>query len=209
MPNAVRERHKHWQLLDLLSQYPSLRIAPSGGTELILCGSLRFHVIGNDRRCARLSSSQSSFRRGHDVDYTRIQELTKKHEAEVAPLYARHSEINGIRKRASRAREELRETCADRELLAEYASVQEELNAAEHERATIAEEITKRERWIRQDEEKAETTPYDSERRRYQDRVETHREILVNWKAKLEPVDRSVDALQHRMANLETLLLEP
>lgn len=50
MPNAVRERHKHWQLLGLLSQYPSLRIAPSGGTDLTLCGSLRFHVIGNDRR---------------------------------------------------------------------------------------------------------------------------------------------------------------
>lgn len=138
-----------------------------------------------------------------------FQELSKKHEAEVAPLYARRSEINGIRKRAGRSREELRETCADRELLAEHASVQEELNAAEHERATIAEEITSRELLIRQDEEKTETTPYDSECRRYQDRVETHRELLANWQAKLEPVDRNVAGLQQRVAELELMLLEP
>lgn len=134
---------------------------------------------------------------------------TKKHEEQTSPLYLRRTEINAIRKQAARARDELRDTCADRELLTEYESVQEELNAVEHERATIADEITNRERWIRQDQDKAEATAHDSERRRYEARAETHREVLADWQAKLEPVDRVVAGLQDRMSSLEEMLLEP
>lgn len=43
--------------------------------------------------------------------------LSEKHKAEMSPLYARRFEISQIRKRSDRAREELRDTCEDRELL--------------------------------------------------------------------------------------------
>ena len=99
---------------------------------------------------------------------------------------------------------ELRSSCEDRELIAEFEAVQEELNATEHDRANLVEEITKHERWIRNDQEKADLTLHDSERHRYHAQVEADKETLANLRAKLDPVDRTIKPLPRPHGKLGT-----
>lgn len=127
----------------------------------------------------------------------------------MSPLYIRRTEINTIRKRALQARMKLRNTCEDRELVAEYDAVVEELSAADHTRASLAEEMDKREGWMRQDKEKAKATPFKNEANRYAEQVATHEAILADLRAKYEPDENTVNALQERLAEIEDRLLEP
>ncbi|MEZ6087817.1 MAG: hypothetical protein R3C05_07310 [Pirellulaceae bacterium] len=62
---------------------------------------------------------------------------------------------------------DLRQTYEDRELVNEYDEVIAQLNEAQHERARLDEEITKRRSWISQDQEKAKATPFRQEANRY------------------------------------------
>jgi uncharacterized protein YukE len=135
--------------------------------------------------------------------------LTVKHDEQMSPLYIRRNEIAAIRKRANQARSDLRETCEDRELVAAYESVTEDLNEAQHERAGLDEEIARRESWVRQDTEKAEVAPFVQEQKRYKAQAEEHQRILTDLKAKLEPVVQSVYALEERLSSIEDQLLEP
>ncbi len=135
--------------------------------------------------------------------------MTAKHEEEMSPLYIRRNEINAIRKRATQARMELRNTCEDRELVAEYDAVVEELSAADHTRASLGEEMDKRESWMRQDQEKAKATPFRQEADRYTSQAEEHEAILANLQAKFEPADDAVNAIQERLSEIEDRLLEP
>ncbi|CAD76212.1 hypothetical protein RB9349 [Rhodopirellula baltica SH 1] len=134
--------------------------------------------------------------------------MTAKHESEMSQLYIRRNEINAIRKRASPARMELRNTREDRELVAEYDSVVDELSAADHTRASLAEEMDKREGWMRQDQEKAEATPFKNEANRSTEQAKTHEAILTDLRAKFEPADAAVNALQERLSEIEDRLLE-
>jgi len=59
-------------------------------------------------------------------------------------------EINGTRKRANQTRRDLRAPCEDRKIVADYEAITEQLNAAEHNRATSSEEIGRSENWKRQ-----------------------------------------------------------
>ncbi|TWT71519.1 hypothetical protein [Crateriforma conspicua] len=135
--------------------------------------------------------------------------MTAKHEEQTTPLYIRRNEINGIRKRANQARQDLRNTCEDREIVADYEAITEQLNAAEHNRATLSEEIGRRENWKRQDEEKAEATAFDHERKRYTNQAKEHARVLADLHAKLEPADVEVACLQERLSQLEEQMLEP
>ncbi|QDT07715.1 hypothetical protein K227x_61430 [Rubripirellula lacrimiformis] len=135
--------------------------------------------------------------------------MTAKHEEETSPLYIRRNEIKAIRKRAAQARSELRDSCEDRELVAAYESVLEDLHEAQHERAGKDEEITKRESWIRQDKEKAEVTPFDQERKRYRSQVKEHKRILADLQANAKPTQDAVHVLQERLEVIEDQLLEP
>lgn len=118
-------------------------------------------------------------------------------------------EIAAIRKRANQARMDLRQTCEDRELVAEYDEVIEQLNEAQHELARLDEEITKRKSWASQDREKAKATPFRQEASRYTSQVEEHERIQADLEAKFEPAQNAVNALQERLAEIEDRLLEP
>lgn len=50
MSESVDDRHKRWQLAELLRQYPALRITPLGSEDLVLAGRLPFHVTGPEGR---------------------------------------------------------------------------------------------------------------------------------------------------------------
>ena len=50
MSDQARQRHDRWHLAAVLHQYATLRIMPSGGDDLLLSGSVPFHVIGPDRK---------------------------------------------------------------------------------------------------------------------------------------------------------------
>ncbi|GAA4446073.1 hypothetical protein [Novipirellula rosea] len=135
--------------------------------------------------------------------------MTAKHEEEMSPLYIRRNEIKAIRKRATQARSELRDSCEDRELIAEYDSVLEYLHEAQQELACLDEEITKRESWIRQDKEKAEVTLFDQERKRYRSQVEEHERILADLNSKRKPLDEAVGEFEKKLSAIESRLLEP
>lgn len=107
------------------------------------------------------------------------------------------------------ARFELRESCEDREPVAECDSVVEDINAAEHERASLAEEIGKRESWIRQDKEQAEVTLFRQEAHRYETQVEEHERILADLRVKFDPAEIAVTALQERLSEIEHRLVDP
>lgn len=104
---------------------------------------------------------------------------------------------------------DLRQTCEDRELVAEYDEVIEQLNEAQHELTRLDEEITKRKSWASQDKEKAKATPFRQEASRYTSQVEEHERILADLKAKFEPAENTVNMLQQRLAEVEDRLLEP
>jgi chromosome segregation ATPase len=135
--------------------------------------------------------------------------LSEKHKAEMSPLYARRFEISQIRKRSDRAREELRDTCEDRELLEEYEAVQSELSAADVERGRIQKEIGQLRVWADGDKHEASVTAFHSEATRYEQQAETYQERITEFEAKFEPLDRTVAELTDRMASLEQRLLEP
>ncbi|QDV58708.1 hypothetical protein [Rosistilla oblonga] len=135
--------------------------------------------------------------------------MTAKHEEQTSPLYIRRNEIKAIRKRATQARSELRDSCEDRELVSAYESVLEDLHEAQHERAGIDEEITKRESWIRQDKEKAEVTHVVQEQRRYRSQAKEHERILADLKATREPVTQTVGQLGSQLSMIENQLLVP
>jgi len=134
---------------------------------------------------------------------------TAKHEEAMSPLFIRRNEIAAIRKRANQARMDLRQTCEDRELVAEYDEVIEQLNEAQHDLARLDEEITKRKSWVSQDKEKAKATPFRQEASRYTSQVEEHERILADQKVKFEPAENVVKALQERLSSIENQLLEP
>lgn len=134
---------------------------------------------------------------------------TAKHEEAMSPLFIRRNEIAAIRKRANQARMDLRQTCEDRELVAEYDEVIEQLNEAQHDLARLDEEITKRKSWASQDREKAKATPFRQEASRYTSQVEEHERIRADLEAKFEPAENAVNALQERLAEIEDRLLEP
>jgi hypothetical protein len=48
MIEAALSRHDRWRLSALLRQYPTLRIEPSRGDELVLAGKMPFHATGPD-----------------------------------------------------------------------------------------------------------------------------------------------------------------
>jgi heme oxygenase len=100
-----------------------------------------------------------------------------------------------------------------RELVAAYESVLEALNEAlheaQHKRAGPDEEIMRRESWIRQDREKAGATPFRHEAERYQSQADEHHRILTNLRAKMEPVEQSVNVFEDRLSAIEDQLLEP
>lgn len=91
---------------------------------------------------------------------------------------------------------DLRQTCEDRELVAEHDEVIEQINEAEHEVARLDEEITKRKSWASQDREKAKATPFREEASRYASQVEEHERILADLKARFEHSNNTVKALQ-------------
>lgn len=104
---------------------------------------------------------------------------------------------------------DLRQTCEDRELVAAYDEVIEQLNEAQHELARLDEEITKRNSWASQDREKAKATPFRQEASRYPSQVEEHERILADLRTKFEPAEIAVNALQERLEEIEDRLLEP
>lgn len=134
---------------------------------------------------------------------------TAKHEESMSPLFIRRNEIAAVRKRANQARMDLRQTCEDRELVAEYDEGIEQLNEAQHDLARLDEEITKRKSWASQDKEKAAATPFVQERKRYSSRVEEHERILVDLQTKADPAGDTVLTLRERLAGIEDRLLEP
>ncbi|QDT05331.1 hypothetical protein K227x_37310 [Rubripirellula lacrimiformis] len=158
---------------------------------------------------APLESEATKLAKQIDAAEQTLEALTAKHESEMSPLYIRRTEINTIRKRASQARMELRNTCEDRELVVEYDSVVEELSAADHARASLAEEMDKRESWARQDREKGKATPFKNEANRYKEQAEAHEAILADLRAKYEPAEYTVNALQERLSEIEDRLLDP
>jgi chromosome segregation ATPase len=131
----------------------------------------------------------------------KFEALSEKHKAEMSPLYARRFEISQIRKRSDRAREELRDTCEDRELLEEYEAVQSELNAADVERGRIQKEIGQLRVWADGDKHEATVTAFHSEATRYEQQAETYQERIAEFEAKLDPLDRSIAELTDRMAS--------
>lgn len=138
-----------------------------------------------------------------------IEELQRKHDEKVSPLYSRRSEINAIRKRAKQAERDLRDSCEDRELVAEYESAVEQLNEAQHELSALEDRIRERESWLRQDTEKAEVSHFVQEQRRYRSQVSEHERILADLQAKMEPIKNSVHDLQERLSATEDQLLKP
>ena len=50
VPNSSRERYCRWQLEELLSRHPGLRIVPSGGDTLTLRGDIGFRLQGPRHR---------------------------------------------------------------------------------------------------------------------------------------------------------------
>ena len=117
--------------------------------------------------------------------------------------------IAAIRKRANQARMDLRQTCEDRELVAEYDEVIEQLSEAQHEVARLDEEITKRKSWASQDREKAKATPFRQEASRYTSQVEEHERIRADLEAKFEPAENVVRALQEQVSSIENQMLQP
>ncbi len=134
---------------------------------------------------------------------------TAKHEEAMSPLFIRRNEIAAIRKRANQARMDLRQTCEDRELVAEYDEVIEQLSEAQHELARLDEEITKRKSWASQDREKAKATPFRQEASRYTLQVEEHERILADLQAKFEPAETAVNAPHERLSVIEDRAMEP
>lgn len=135
--------------------------------------------------------------------------MSRKHEEQTTPLYIRRNEINAIRKRSNQARQELRTSCDDRELVADYEAVVEALHEAQHHRGHLADEISKRKSWQRQDTEKADATLFDHERKRYRTQAKEHATILADLQAKLEPADAEVVNIEERLSQIEEQLLEP
>ncbi len=131
---------------------------------------------------------------------------TAKHEEAMSPLFIRRNEIAAIRKRANQARMDLRQTCEDRELVAEAV---EQLNEAQHELARLDDEINKRKSWASQDREKAKATPFRQEASRYTSQVEEHERILADLQVKFDHAEKVVNTLQIRLSEIEDRLLEP
>lgn len=135
--------------------------------------------------------------------------MQEKHEEQTTPLYIRRNEIKAIRKRANQARSNLRDSCEDRELVAEYESALEDLHEASHELAALDDRIRERESWLRQDVEKAEVSHFVQEQRRYKSQAEEHERILADLRMKVKPVRKTLQAAEKRLSTIEELLLMP
>jgi chromosome segregation ATPase len=132
-----------------------------------------------------------------------------KHEQQTTPLYIRQSEIAAIRKRSSAARADLRQSCEDRELIAEYDAVIDGLGEAQRHRSQLDDEIRRQESWQRQNQEKADATEFDHERNRYRAQAQEHATTLASLRDKLEPADIEVANLEEQLSQIEERLLEP
>ena len=82
--DLVQERHTRWRLAELLRQYPMLRIVPSESDELILKGTLPFHVVGPD---GRVIADQYDVEISVPPDFPRMLALARETAERIPPNY--------------------------------------------------------------------------------------------------------------------------
>jgi DNA anti-recombination protein RmuC len=77
-----------------------------------------------------------------------LEAIIETHRQKMSPLYARRFDLNQIRKIAQQAQDDFRSSCDDREILARFESVNEELTELTNEQGKIQADIKQMKIWM-------------------------------------------------------------
>jgi predicted nucleic acid-binding Zn-ribbon protein len=138
-----------------------------------------------------------------------LERITERHKEKMSPIYARRFEISQIRKLADQARDDLRATCEDRELVAEYEELQPKIDGLRRQCGEIEREIHQREVWRDGDLREGGISPFDSEKSRYSERAREHQQRIDDLERGLSPLRQELEALDSQMEELELQFLIP
>lgn len=158
---------------------------------------------------APLESESLSLKKQIADGEAELEQITARLEEKLAPLYVRRLEINKTREQASEARRELRSSCEDAELVERYETIEPQLSEVEHRKAMIERDIEQHRTWLDGDEHEASITQFATERKRYLERVESHKQRIANLESQLKPLQQQFASLSQQLATLEQQFLEP
>jgi len=134
-----------------------------------------------------------------------LETITETHRQKMSPLYSRRFEINQVRKLASQAKDDLRSTCEDRELLVKFAALNEELIEFTNERAKLQTDITQMQIWKESDIHESAKTPSSTEVNRYNERVQDYGTSIERMEEKIPALDARIDELNKQLNQLKLL----
>jgi len=138
-----------------------------------------------------------------------LEAIIETHREKMSPLYSRRFDLNQIRKQAQQSQEELRATCEDREVLARYEAVNEDLTELTNERGKLQTDINQMRIWKESDMHESTRTQFRSEVKRYIERTQDYAARMESMQEKLPALDARIDELSKQLNQLELELLEP
>lgn len=138
-----------------------------------------------------------------------LEAITETHREKMSPLYARRFELNQIRKVAQQSQDDLRATCEDRELLARFNAVNDELTELTNERGRLQTDIKQMQIWMEGDRHESKITAFASEAMRFTERADDYEAKIARVEEKLPALTARIDELNKQLNQLELELLEP
>ena len=117
-------------------------------------------------------------------------------------------ELNQIRKIAQQAQYDLRSCCEDREILARFESVNEELTELTNEQGKIQADIKQMKIWMDGDRHESKVTAFASEAMRFTERADDYEAKIARLHEKLPALNARIDELSRQMNQIEIELLE-
>lgn len=104
----------------------------------------------------------------------------------------------------------MRATCEDRELLARFNVVNDELTELTNERGRLQTDIKQMQIWMEGDRHESKITAFASEAMRFTERSDDYEaKIARRLEEKLPPLTARIDELNKQLNQLELELLEP
>ena len=138
-----------------------------------------------------------------------LEAIIETHRQKMSPLYARRFDLNQIRKIAQQAQDDLRSSCEDREILARFETVNEELTELTNEQGKLHADIKQMKIWMDGDRHESKITAFASESMRFTERADDYETKISRLEEKLPALSLRIDELSKQMNETELLLLEP
>ena len=138
-----------------------------------------------------------------------LEAIIETHRQKMSPLYARRFDLNQIRKIAQQAQDDLRSSCEDREMLARFEAVNEELTELTNEQGKIQADIKQMKIWMESDRHESKITAFASEAMRFTERADDYEAKIAGLQEKLPALNARIDELSRQLNQIELELLEP